>query len=108
MGDKKFTSGEWLIQPTDGVFVYALNSSGANQFSLILSGNGNRGASAVELKANANLIKAAPDMYEEIEREVSSLECRLIDARNSGEVELIKSEIDRKVNLLAKARGEHK
>lgn len=98
MSEAKFTSGEWLIEPTDGVFVYALNSSGANQFSLILSGNGNRGASAVELKVNAHLIAAAPEMYEMLDMIMNILN------GDDFENEVSNSDIQ---NLLAKARGEH-
>ena len=53
----------------------------------------------------ANLFNASADMYAEMEREVSRLESQLIDAETSGKADLIQREINRKLNILAKARG---
>jgi len=64
----KFTAGPWLI--ADKTFVYALNADGSNQFSCPVQ----RGyladgyiTPADELVANANLISAAPDMFDAID-----------------------------------------
>lgn len=59
-----------------------------------------------EMESNAHLIAAAPDMYAEIERDINILN-RVIEKVESKEDKyLIKSWIDRKAALLAKARGE--
>jgi hypothetical protein len=60
-----YTKEGWKI--AGSVFVYALNARGTNRFTLIIEGgetdDGKRTPPG-ELQANANLIVAAPSMYE--------------------------------------------
>lgn len=71
MSENKFTPGPWLV--TGGTFVYALNDYGTNSFwANIYAGSqgGYKSAatSSEEIEANANLIAAAPDLLEALER----------------------------------------
>lgn len=63
------TPGPWKLADDSIPFVYSLNSKGYNQFWAGLQSNFD-GASAnkAELLANANLIAAAPDLLEALER----------------------------------------
>ncbi len=59
-----FTKGKWLI---DNNVIYALNRYGENRFSCYVQPGKDDDkfcTSALELKANARLIAAAPEMYE--------------------------------------------
>jgi hypothetical protein len=97
MSEVKFTKNNWEIAE-GGVFVYALNESGVNAFSLLLEGNAKKGADLEELKANAHLIAAAPEMYEMLEDAAHALSHELTE-NNKAHIEAIRQ-------LLAKARGE--
>jgi hypothetical protein len=66
MSNESWNKGEWRI--ADGYTVYALNESGVNQFSFTIQGNGRHGAAPAELQANANLAKAAPELYEALKQ----------------------------------------
>lgn len=90
MSETKFTKGEWLI--ANETFIYAMNEIGTNRFESNIQSAGKSAAKADELKANAHLIAAAPDMY------------RMLDA--IATLRILPTE--EKLNeLLAKARGEH-
>lgn len=102
---EKFTKTGWHV--CDGVFVYALNERGTNAFQLSVGGNGNRGASQDELKANAALIAAAPEMYDALKRAKEMYE-NIIEYSGVNALYLvpISEEIDFIEDALAKARGE--
>lgn len=65
MSKLNVTEGDWLV--CSDTFIYALNSDGENQFTANIDGNGSKGASYKELKANAMLMAQAKNMYEMLE-----------------------------------------
>ena len=62
----RFTKGPWLQAEGNETFIYALNDLGTNRFWFFLQSSGQGKADDDELIANANLISAAPDMYESL------------------------------------------
>ena len=58
-----------------------------------------------ERVANVHPIASAPDMYAEIERDIEHLRIRARNAPGDLKLRLV-GEMDRKMNLLARARGE--
>lgn len=93
MSEAKFTKEEWMIDGDD--FIYALNEEMVNQFSCRIEGNFKYGASDEEIKANANLMKTSPKMYEML----SKLSSMMTDIN----AHTVANEIE---SLLAEARGE--
>lgn len=93
MSETKFTKGEWVVTDTYSNYIY----------DVVRIGNFDM---KVKSEANAHLIAAAPEMYEEIESDISILESQLVDAKTHGEANRLQNRIIRKVKLLAKARGE--
>jgi hypothetical protein len=58
-------------------------------------------------KEHAHLIAAAPEMYEEIQSDIDHLERQMrFKTENDEMLRLLKQEHSRKIQLLAKARGE--
>lgn len=63
----KWSPGPWMVAEDLPPFVYALNTSGTNRFSLSVSRGmafGSERTSQSEIDANARLISAAPDLYD--------------------------------------------
>jgi hypothetical protein len=108
--ETKFTKGEWQAvsskadENEEGIdFEFlSLKSEGEE----IIGGCGCYGSPFGSNAHDLDLIAAAPEMYWEIERDIESLSCRIMDAETSGEADSIQCDIDRKSKLLAKARGE--
>lgn len=96
----EFTKTEWQVNHE--LTVYALDSDGVhNEFTCTLEGSSIDGIGAhyQELKANAHLISAAPDMYRALEEAVDYI----------GEIADCEEDVmahDRWKQALAKARGE--
>lgn len=111
MSDAKFTKGPWSQshrQGSDGMYnTEVYDHKGETICTLswhpVYEGNG---VTSTDRSANAHLIAAAPDMYKEVEREISTLECLLVDATTHGEADRLQNDIIRKVKILKKARGE--
>ena len=93
--ETKFTKGEWRINDDiDGLSV-AFNDDG----ELITD--------YVYELADAHLIVAAPNMYEEIEQDIRDLKDFLVTLKeNSHDYIYYTSKLTRKEQLLAQARGE--
>lgn len=64
MSNFKGTQGKWLLSGSDKTFVYALNESGTNSFSLNINNDGK--TDIEEQQANALLISKAPEMLERL------------------------------------------
>lgn len=96
MSKAKFTQGPWSEYFGSGNIIEVHNSDGLEVINWQgFDGNGN--FSNLEIEANAQLIAAAPEMYEMIERltKISSEDAKLY-LENSSDL----------IDLLAKARGE--
>lgn len=63
------TPGPWLLAESDGTFVYALNEQGFNRFYAHVQ---DAHTPKEELRANAKLIQAAPDLLEALEEIVKN------------------------------------
>lgn len=109
MSDTKFTKGEWEV--FDSGYWKGVD---CGETSIVVFGidkddlEGVRGETQEEAAANANLISAAPEMYEMLERlkvVVDDYDYDLFCSRGVGEWSQpdVSTEID---VLLAKARGE--
>lgn len=103
MSEVKFTKGPWVVD--NGACVYCDDATGSivaecQDFLYVYKGG-------KEESANAHLIAAAPDMYEEIAHDIKLLKR---EAQNyvlgSYELLAVNARIDKKQKLLAKARGE--
>lgn len=96
MSEVKFTKGEWV---TDGDWV----TCEGNAVCMM----GDSWVNYDNFRENAHLIAASPAMYKEIEDDIKWLE-RLAKKYVIGSYELqgVLSRIQRKRELLAKARGE--
>ena len=95
MSKAKFTKGEWKLKPTDFHMEFELTTDERvedSKVSIVTIDTCYSGYIGDEQKANANLIAAAPLMYEMLKR----LSEKQWDASEEEEIE----------NLLAKARGE--
>ncbi|UTQ79838.1 hypothetical protein vBVnaSL3_20 [Vibrio phage vB_VnaS-L3] len=95
-----FTKGEWEVKRTvvSGFRVKVKDKKG-KQGKII---------GDIRTKENANLIAAAPEMYDEIERDINEL-IKLLQGleRYSNDYLFYSSELERKQQLLAKAGGEN-
>lgn len=118
MSKAKFTKGPWVhgnhkIKDADDYNVdcnqecgWAYVGSNKKTVALVVT----KSYTDDEMDANTGLIAAAPDLYEEIEREAAAIRFELefnkisITTRKSA---ALKSALFRKEKLLAKARGEH-
>ncbi len=97
MSEAKFTKGEWNVQFGDMIF----SSDGINNEQVAVVCN--------EDNSDKYLIALAPEMYEEIERDIGWL--GMMKAKfvlGSYEYQSICLRIESKQKLLAKARGEQK
>ena len=97
MSEAKFTKGEWILNPKGFLGELELTTqSRIDELNIpILKIDTNYiGIIGREQKANANLIAAAPEMYEMLAKISSEMECF-----HGVDTESIE-------NLLAKARGE--
>ena len=107
MSEARFTGGEWIVY--DGDLRYCKGKvciiEPDDMPTVIADLNDYFGKDARE--ANAHLIAASPAMYKEIEGEIEWLE-RLSKKYVIGSYELqgVLSRIQRKRELLAKARGQ--
>ena len=99
MSKTKFTKGKWVA---NGAFV-SHEDLGCDA---IVSGAGCKEINYKEAEANAFLIAASPDMYYEIEKDISILESQLISSETHGEASRLQDRLICKINLLKKARGE--
>lgn len=106
MSEAKFTKGEWVA-----FYPHELLNSG---HASVESESGRQicmteayKSNLEEVTANMNLIAAAPEMYDEIERDIEWLESILAEfAIGSPMHGSILSRIQEKQSILAKARGE--
>lgn len=105
--ESKFTRGEWEVvyyttkhHGFDKVFAYEVWS---DNVCVVGKTNTNYAGNKInnELLANAHLISAAPELYNEVEMYISLLNA-LIEDGHTGYIE----RRNRVVNSLAKARGE--
>jgi len=64
MSSTKFTPGPWFMAVESGTFVYALGPNKTNSFWCDVQFAGKERITKEEANANANLIAAAPNMYE--------------------------------------------
>ena len=90
MSETKFTKGEWSVE--DGRVVVC------GDFKIAYSYSGLSVPFIEHIKTNANLIAAAPEMYEMLD-EVSNVLGHELNPTNKSYIKAIKE-------LLAKARGE--
>lgn len=104
MSEAKFTKGPWKTGPKFGVPDTVIDKKRTIIADVI------RRNTTEELVANTNLIAAAPDLYEALERSIGMLEDYALDYKSmsgSSEVHPIHKEIiDQAKQALAKARGE--
>lgn len=99
MSEAKFTKAPWKIQDDGYGLIGVLFRKG---YGVLVGHKDNESIS------NAHLIAAAPEMYEEIERDIGWL--GMMKAKfvlGSYEYKSICLRIESKQKLLAKARGEH-
>lgn len=107
MSEAKFTKGEWKVTKIqDRLFRIG---SGCSEIAKTIRWNGSESHKYNdEVEANAYIMAAAPEMYEEIERDLDSLYNFVKTlAEYSNDWLFYINEIKRKEYLLAKARGEH-
>lgn len=101
--ETKWTPGEWLLTESE-TMVYALNNEQhpVNRFSAQLGPGWSDEVHRIdgeELRANAHLIAAAPELYEALDM--------LMNVSGPGDAEqLLAEERENIIALLAKARGE--
>ena len=100
MSEVKFTQGPWRISLNNGCKVWSKDKL------IACVKMPQHCFSSHNSTADADLISMAPEMYQELERDLNeqlkvqkSIEGKLVD-------EWLNRSIDRKQNLLAKARGE--
>lgn len=110
MSEAKFTKGEWQLEEADfdGEFLLTTQQRMDNsQVEILTIDTSYLGDIGQEQKANAHLIAAAPEMYDEIECDINGL-IKLLQSldRYSNDYLFYSSELERKQQLLAKARGE--
>jgi hypothetical protein len=99
----KFTKGSWYINDC-GIH---WNNPDLKHLEVCYSEIGEVICDTVYTEADANLIAAAPEMYDEIKIEIEELQ-EFISTLNhmSGDWLYYSSRLDRKEALLAKARGD--
>jgi len=108
MSDTKFTKGPWEIKPEElernYIRIRGLNLGGKYKIANVLGTcmDGKTYDSIEEVRANAHLIAAAPDMYEALIITIGALK-EVCDVRGAP---LPNSTILRAEAALAKARGE--
>jgi len=122
MSEAKFTKGPWVvyddvvsvsfygmesrpgIESDDGKTIVVFGCDTHDEYDC----SGVHGETKDQVKANAHLIAAAPAMYGEIQRDIRWLRIlKSTFAPSSTEYRAIQSRIEDKIQLLAKARGEH-
>jgi hypothetical protein len=88
-----YTPGPWKRAD---LLVYALNQGGSNQFSAQVQGDGRHGAKLDELRANARLVAAAPDLLEALQATLSMYRAYVTeDEIGPALVELAEAAIDK-------------
>ena len=111
MGDVKFTKGPWVIMDGDWSTTTEMivttqeriNNSKSEICGIDIYFDGQHG---IEQSANLHLIRTAPEMYEEIERDIVYLEqMKTKFGLGSYEYRSICDRIESKQKLLVKARG---
>lgn len=107
MSETKFTKGQWELSLDIGgkTLIHCEGVIICEGINCMYQGD-NVDPHNIEARSNANLMVTAKEMYYEIEKDISILECQLIDAETHGEVSRIQDRIITKVKLLKKARGE--
>lgn len=108
------TPGEWKCGEGEP-FVYALNSAGTNRFFVSVQGGwlaegrnkpDDARTSHEELMANARLIAAAPEMYEELRYLRRTIDNMLTDGYLPAHAERVSTDaLARLDSLIAKAGG---
>lgn len=102
MIETKFTNGEWVVDSYASIdnSVRVMQGNFLISYSFIFD-------DAEEVNANAHLIAAAPEMYEEIERDIAELKEFILTLKEySNDWLFYNSKLSGKELLLAKARGE--
>ena len=100
MSEAKFTKGRWWTSIFDDGQHYVCKDNRAICQVTSFDSSG-------EQTPNAYLITAAPEMYEEIEKDIEILKHEKKKyVLGSDELRVINNRIERKEKLLAKARGE--
>ena len=105
MSKEKFSSGDWVVY----IGHVSLNCGFVSVCcgDKTVYGREMYKSTEIESIANANLIAAAPEMYEEIERDIEWLkEVKKSHVLGSFEYRSITFRVEAKNKLLAKARGE--
>lgn len=106
MSEAKFTKGEWKIH-ADKIGVIDKSDTQSNGMMQEVCWIEEIFYSSLESKANAYLIATAPEMYEDIERDIQWLEqMKSKFVLGSYEYRSICLRIEAKQKLLSKARGE--
>lgn len=101
--EAKFTKGPWRVNLTGPHW----NNPEIANYEICYSENGECIVDHVYEPADAHLIAVAPEMYEEIQRDIDHLERQMrFKTENDEMLTLLKQEQNRKIQLLAKARGE--
>lgn len=113
MAEAKFTKGEWFIEKdanwNDDCWAISVKrdyDDSIHHCFAEVTYKMEHEVRNIELEANAHLIAAAPEMYEEIEREYSALLHEIQNCINPEKVKILRTVADRKSKILAKARGE--
>ena len=106
MSKEKFSSGKWVVY----IGHVSLNCGFVSVCcgDKTVYGREMYKSTEIESIANAYLIAAAPEMYEEIESDLADLvyDLEYCEPVYEHQIEKLKSKINQKTKLLAKARGE--
>lgn len=116
MSKEKFTQGDWELSLIEADYSAAgsdaerLELQGLNpEFKAVSIGTSAGQVAIIPLDesnvGNAYLIKSSPKMYEEIQHDIEHLRIRARSAPQALKLRLV-CEMDRKIRLLAEARGE--
>lgn len=115
-----FTKGPWIGKENGKWFSgddsWDIENYDCNSYSWVEVGREggtvaiipSKGWNDKKMEASAHLISAAPEMYDEIERDINEL-IKLLQGleQYSNDYLFYSSELERKQQVLAKARGEH-
>lgn len=102
MGEAKFTKGDWWVNPIGSHW----NNPSIASYEICWSPDGECVVDHVYEHADALLIACAPEMYEEIKKDVNTLSEFIKTLKpHSPDWIFYSNELKRKAHLLAKIKG---